>query len=53
MNERNVPQELTTQSESRRALVKKIGRYAAVSVPAVILLLAASTKPAKAIVSVA
>ena len=36
-------------AESRRALLKKVGRYAAVSAPAVTLLLAASTKPAKAI----
>jgi hypothetical protein len=52
MNERNVPQDLTAQSESRRALLKKVGRYATVSAPAVTLLLAASTKPVKALVSV-
>jgi len=45
--------EKPTETESRRAM-KKIGRYAAVSAPAVTLLLAAATKPAKAIpVSVA
>ena len=40
-----------SQDESRRALLKKAGRYAAVTVPAVTLLLAASAKPAKAVVS--
>jgi hypothetical protein len=38
--------------ESRRALLKKVGRYAAVTAPAVTLLLAASTKPAQALLSV-
>ena len=38
--------------ESRRALMKKAGRFAAVTAPAVTLLLAASTKPAKALVSI-
>jgi hypothetical protein len=37
--------------ESRRALLKKVGRYAAVTAPAVTLLLAASTKPASAVAS--
>ena len=41
-----------SEIESRRALLKKVGRYAAVSAPAVTLLLAASTKPAKAIPSI-
>ena len=38
-----------TDAESRRAVMKKIGRYAAITAPAVTLLLAASTKPAKAV----
>lgn len=38
--------------ESRRALLKKVGRYVAVTAPAVTLLLAASSKPAKAALSV-
>jgi hypothetical protein len=33
----------------RRAMLKKIGRFAAVSAPAVTLLLAAQTKPVKAV----
>ena len=32
----------------RRAALKKLGRYVAISAPAVTLLLAAGTKPAKA-----
>ena len=40
-----------TVRESRRALLKKVGRYAAVTAPGVTLLLAASTKPAKALPS--
>ena len=35
----------------RRAVLRKLGRYAAVTPPAVTLLLAASTKPAAAIIS--
>ena len=42
-----------TKSEARRALLKKAGRFVAVSAPAVTLLLAASTKPAKALLSIA
>ncbi len=38
--------------ESRRALLKKVGRYATVTAPAITLVLAASTKPAKALPSV-
>jgi hypothetical protein len=38
-----------TKIEARRALLKKAGRFVAVSVPAVTLLLAASSKPAKAV----
>jgi len=38
--------------EPRRALLKKVGRFAAVTAPAITLLLAASTKPAKAVVSI-
>ena len=44
-------EEKKIQDEQRRALLKKIGRYAAVTAPAVTLLLAASTKPATALVS--
>ena len=38
----------SSASQERRAALKKFGRFAAVTVPAVTLLLAASTKPAKA-----
>jgi hypothetical protein len=38
----------STASQERRAVLKKLGRFAAVTVPTVTLLLAASTKPAKA-----
>jgi hypothetical protein len=41
-------EEIRACEETRRALLKKIGRYATVTAPAVTLLLAASTKPAKA-----
>jgi hypothetical protein len=41
-------EEIRPLDETRRALLKKVGRYATVSAPAVTLLLAASTKPAKA-----
>jgi hypothetical protein len=36
---------------ARRTVLKKLGRFAAVSAPAVILLLAARTKPASAVTS--
>ena len=36
-------------SEERRAALKKLGRFAAVTAPAVTLLLAATTKPKKAV----
>jgi hypothetical protein len=49
MNEQN---QTDTEIEARRALLKKAGRFVAVSVPAVTLLLAASSKPAKAVVSI-
>jgi hypothetical protein len=39
--------------EPRRTLLKKVDRFAAVTAPAVTLLLAASTKPAKAVLGVA
>jgi hypothetical protein len=47
--------DLDTETKTdRRSMLKKIGRFAAVSAPAVTLLLAAQTKPAKAVpVSVA
>jgi hypothetical protein len=38
-----------TNVEARRALLKRAGRFVAVSVPAVTLLLAASSKPAWAV----
>ena len=38
----------TSPSEDRRAMLKKLGRFALVSAPTVTLLLAAGTKPAKA-----
>ena len=41
-------EEIRAREETRRALLKKIGRYATVTAPAVTLLLAASTKPTKA-----
>lgn len=37
------------KESSRRATLKKLGKYAAVSAPAVTVLLAANTKPARAI----
>ncbi len=37
--------------EKRREALKRIGRYAAATPPAVALLLAATSKPAKAIIS--
>jgi hypothetical protein len=40
--------EKRSQTESRRVLLKKAGRFAAVTAPAVTLLVATSTKPAKA-----
>lgn len=44
-------EELTDKDEvaSRRVTLKKLGKYAAVSAPAVTVLLAATTKPARAI----
>jgi len=41
----------TIETKSRRETLKKVARFAAVSAPAVTLLLAASSKPAKAVVS--
>ena len=41
----------STETKSRRETLKKVARFAAVSAPAVTLLLAASTKPAKALPS--
>ena len=38
-------------SEERRAMLKKLGRFAVITAPAVTTLLAAGTKPAKAVVS--
>ena len=39
----------TLSSRERRAVLRKLGRFAAVSAPAVTLLLAAETRPAAAI----
>jgi hypothetical protein len=38
-------------SEERRAILKKLGRFAVITASAVTTLLAAGTKPAKAVVS--
>ena len=40
--------EAAEAGESRRAAFKKLGRFAVVTAPAVTLLLAAQTKPARA-----
>jgi hypothetical protein len=48
------PQETAAETKTateRRALLKKLGRFAAATAPAVTLLLAATSKPAKAVVS--
>ena len=37
------------ETASRRAALKKLGKYAAVSAPAVTVLLAATTKPNRAV----
>ena len=44
------PQEAqqATEARSRREALKRIARYGAVSAPAITLMLAASSKPAKA-----
>jgi hypothetical protein len=41
--------EKSLSSRERRAVLRRLGRFAAVSAPAVTLLLAAETKPAAAI----
>jgi hypothetical protein len=46
MSDVKVPE--TAEVRSRREALKKIARYGAVSAPAITLLLAASSKPAKA-----
>ena len=51
-NKSDKPQEASTEAttgKERRALLKKLGRFAAVTVPTVTLLLAATTKPKMAI----
>jgi hypothetical protein len=53
-NNSNKPQETAAETKAgteRRALLKKFGRFAAVSAPAVTLLLAAATRPAKALIT--
>ena len=50
-NNSDKPQETTSETKpvnERRALLKKLGRFAAVTAPAVTLILAAGSKPAKA-----
>jgi hypothetical protein len=51
-NNSDRPSETTSETKpanERRALLKKLGRFAAVTAPTVTLLLAARTKPAKAL----
>ena len=54
-NDRNMPSKDSAQKtgvdESRRAALRRLGRFAAVSAPAVTLLLAAESKPASAATS--
>jgi hypothetical protein len=40
----------TDAAEDRRQALKKLGRFSALTAPAIILLLSAGTKPAKAVV---
>ena len=47
-----VKRQQTIETKSRRETLKKIARFGAVSAPAVTLLLAASSKPAAAVVSI-
>ena len=49
MVETNNAQELSEVEIKRRALLKKIGRFVAVSAPTVTLLLAATANPTKAV----
>ncbi|MEA2781209.1 MAG: hypothetical protein QOK29_2753 [Rhodospirillaceae bacterium] len=42
--------EAVEAGEARRAALKKLGRFAVVTAPAVTLLLAAQTRPARAVV---
>jgi hypothetical protein len=48
MTTENKTEALAITDEKRRAVLKRIGRYAAVTPPAVALLLAGASKPAKA-----
>jgi len=43
------PADVSAADEKRRAALKRIGRFAAVTPPTVALLLAAESKPAKAV----
>ena len=43
--------EENTVSASRRATLRRLGRFAVITAPAVTLLLAAKTKPARAVAS--
>jgi hypothetical protein len=45
--------QVSATAKQRRALLKKLGRFAAISAPSVTLLLAAKAKPAAATVSCA
>lgn len=47
MSEVKTPE--TAETKSRRETLKKVARFAVVSAPAITLLLAASSKPAKAL----
>ena len=49
MSEVKTPE--TVETKSRRETLKKAARFVAVSAPAVTLLLAASSKPAKAVIT--
>lgn len=43
--------EANTTNSSRRATLRRLGRFAVITAPAVTLLLAAKTKPARAVAS--
>jgi hypothetical protein len=45
----SIEKEAVEAGEARRAALKKLGRFAVVTAPAVTLLLAAQTKPARAV----
>jgi len=49
MSKKDNDGEKTLSSRERRVVLRRLGRFAAVSAPAVTLLLAAETKPAAAV----